>query len=89
MALPRAAGACLLVALLLTANPSYAQNSNSTIRGQVLDPSGALVPNADVVIVNEQTGVTVFSGHTDSAGAFVAPQVIPGVYKVTVSANGL
>jgi hypothetical protein len=33
--------------------------------------------------------VTVFHGKTDSAGAFVAPQVIPGTYKITVSAAGL
>jgi hypothetical protein len=67
----------------------YAQNTNATIRGQVLDPAGALVPDAQVVIVNKNTGVTVFNGKTDSAGAFVAPQVIPGTYKVTVSAAGL
>jgi hypothetical protein len=29
---------------------AYAQNTNATIRGQVLDPTGALVPNAQVVI---------------------------------------
>ena len=67
----------------------YAQNTNATIRGQVLDPTGALVPNAQVVIVNKNTGVMVFNGKTDSAGAFVAPQVIPGTYKVTVHAEGL
>jgi hypothetical protein len=66
-----------------------AQNTNATIRGQVLDPTGALVPNASVVIVNKNTGVTVFNGPADSAGAFVAPQVIPGTYKVTVTAAGL
>lgn len=67
----------------------YAQNTNATIRGQVLDPTVALVPNAHVVILNKDTGVTVFNGKTDSAGAFVAPQIIPGPYKVTVSAPGL
>jgi hypothetical protein len=68
---------------------AYAQNTNATIRGQVLDSTGALVPNAQVVILNKNTGVTVFNGKTDSAGAFVAPQVIPGTYKITVSASGL
>ncbi|WP_158822493.1 TonB-dependent receptor [Granulicella sp. S156] len=68
---------------------ALAQNTNATIRGQVLDPSGALVPNAAVVIVNKNTGVIAFRGPTDSAGAFVAPQVIPGTYKITVTANGL
>ncbi len=68
---------------------AHAQNANATIRGQVLDPSGALVPNAQVLIVNKETGVTVFNGQTDSAGTFVAPQVIPGTYKVTVTSPGL
>jgi hypothetical protein len=68
---------------------AYAQNTNATIRGQVLDSTGALVSNAQVVILNKNTGVTVFNGKTDSAGAFVAPQVIPGTYKITVSAPGL
>jgi len=71
------------------AGVAYAQNTNATIRGQVLDPTGALVPEAKVVVVNEQTNVTVFNGVTDSAGAFVAPQVIPGTYRITVTANGL
>ncbi len=43
---------------------AFAQNTNATIRGQVLDPSGALVPNATVVIMNKETSVTVFQGIT-------------------------
>ncbi len=69
---------CIMAIALTGGNEAYAQNTNATIRGQVLDPTGALVPNAQVVIVNQNTGVTVFSGKTDTAGAFVAPQVIPG-----------
>ena len=68
---------------------AYAQNTNATIRGQVLDPAGALVPDAKVVIINKNTGVIVFNGKSDSAGAFVAPQVLPGTYKVTVDSPGL
>ncbi len=68
---------------------ALAQNTNATVRGQVLDPAGALVTNASVVIVNKDTGVIVFRGSTDSAGAFVAPQVLPGIYKITVTASGL
>jgi len=66
-----------------------AQNTNATIRGQVLDPTGALVPGAKVTIINQATNVQVFDGTTDSAGSFVAPQVIPGAYRVTIVAAGL
>jgi hypothetical protein len=83
------AGWCTLPSVVSGGGVAYAQNTNATIRGQVLDPTGALVPDAQVVIVNKNTGVTVFSGKTDSAGSFVAPQVIPGTYKVTVTAVGL
>ena len=83
------AGSLALPGLLLVPTAAVAQNTNATIRGQVLDPTGALVPNAKVLVVNKETGVTVFNGKTDSAGTFVAPQVIPGVYKVTVTAPGL
>jgi hypothetical protein len=76
-------------ALLLGTGIVYAQNTNATIRGQVLDPTGALVPGAQVVIVNQETNVNVFNGRTDSAGTFVAPQVIPGSYRITVTAPGL
>ena len=82
-------GLCALPSVFPGAGVAYAQNTNATIRGQVLDSSGALVPDAQVVILNKNTGVTVFNGKTDSAGAFVAPQVIPGTYKITVSASGL
>jgi hypothetical protein len=80
---------CIVPIALTGGSEAYAQNTNATIRGQVLDPTEALVPNAQVVIVNQNTGVTVFSGKTDSAGAFVAPQVIPGTYRITVTAPGL
>src|SRR6202007_310207 len=79
----------VLLTVVLFGGKAYAQNTNATIRGQALDPGGARVPNAQVRIVNKDTGVTVYTGQTDSAGAFVAPQVIPGTYKVTVSSSGL
>ena len=83
-------GTCaFLTGLIAGTGVAYAQNTNATIRGQVLDPTGALVPGASVLIVNKETGVTVYNGKTDSAGTFVAPQVIPGTYKITVTATGL
>ena len=80
---------CVVSGCFPAVGVAYAQNTNATIRGQVMDPVGALVGNASVLIVNQDTGVTVFSGKSDSAGAFVAPQVIPGTYRVTVTAPGL
>jgi outer membrane receptor protein involved in Fe transport len=78
-----------LISTFVTGGAAFAQNTNATIRGQVVDPSGALVANATVLIVNKDTGITVFQGKSDSAGTFVAPQVLPGLYKITVTAQGL
>jgi len=83
------AGWCILLALFTGVDAVYAQNTNASIRGQVLDPLGALVPDAQIFIVNQDTGVTVFNGKSDSGGSFVAPQVIPGTYRITVTAKGL
>src|ERR1700735_1723066 len=69
---------CIVPIALTGGSEAYAQNTNATIRGQVLDPTEALVPNAQVVIVNQNTGVTVFSGKTDSAGPFVGTQGVHG-----------
>src|ERR1700752_3447563 len=77
-----------IVFQLAGSSGAFAQNTNATIRGQVLDPAGAYLPGAKIVITNKNPGVVLFSGTSDSAGAFVAPQVIPGTYKVTVDATG-
>gem|GEM_PF-1017277 len=68
---------------------AYAQNGNATIRGVVLDSSRALVPNAQITVASRNTKIVVFQGQSDSEGAFVVPQVVPGSYQVTATASGL
>ncbi|MGH9376800.1 MAG: carboxypeptidase regulatory-like domain-containing protein, partial [Terriglobia bacterium] len=64
-----------------------AQVSGATLTGSVTDPSGAVIPNAKVSIKNTATGVvTVVT--TNSAGLYTAPNLIPGPYQVTISAQG-
>lgn len=81
-------GAVSVFFLFLQSTPAFSQNANATIRGEVFDPSGAVVPNAQVLVVNQDTGVTAFRGDTDSAGTFVAPEVAPGTYRVVVTSTG-
>ena len=80
------AGAILCV--LLLAAQGFAQMDSGTILGTVLDPSGAVIPGATVVIVNEGTG-NKLQLVTDSTGDFVTPG-LPAVawYTVTVSKEG-
>ncbi|MGA2746965.1 MAG: TonB-dependent receptor, partial [Candidatus Sulfotelmatobacter sp.] len=65
--------------------PALAQEA--TIVGTVTDPTGASVPNASITITNTDTGVAR-SQPTNSAGQYVAPDLIIGHYTVRVTATG-
>src|SRR6266550_263090 len=83
----------VVLALLVTAAAlffsvsAFAQGTTGTLRGQVLDPAGAVVPNAEVTVTNQETGVSV-KVTTTSAGTYALPSLIPGLYKITVEAKG-
>jgi Carboxypeptidase regulatory-like domain/TonB-dependent Receptor Plug Domain len=64
-----------------------AQNSG-VISGTVTDPTQAVIPNAQVVIVNAETSVTVWRGVTNESGVYRAPQLHAGRYNVTVEMQG-
>ena len=77
----------VIVTLGLCAAPLAAQQFTGTLRGTVQDSSGAVVPAADVTIIlvatNETQVVT-----TDGGGAYVAPNLKPGTYRITVAKQG-
>ncbi|MBI1791361.1 MAG: carboxypeptidase regulatory-like domain-containing protein, partial [Acidobacteria bacterium] len=58
-----------------------------TIRGTVTDPTGAVVPNAAVEVVDVATSLSR-KLTTDSAGNYEASGLRSGAYKVTVNAAG-
>ncbi len=78
-----------LIALLvgLFAGPGYSQVSTSTLAGTVVDSSGAAVPNVEVTVILDATGLTRKVQTTD-AGEYVVPQLPPGAYRVTAEAQG-
>ena len=61
--------------------------SAGTVQGKVLDPSGAVVPNAVVEIQNPVTGFQRTT-NTDNDGAFVFRNVPQNPYHVSVKATG-
>jgi hypothetical protein len=71
---------------LLTVS-AMGQVSGGTISGTVSDPSGAVLPNAPVKVMNIATGVTrsVTSNHE---GFYSAPNLEPGPYRVQSAPNG-
>ena len=77
----------VLVILLSCTITTNAQTSGGTIAGTVLDPSGALVPDASVVARGADTG-TVYTTVTTSSGNFHFSQMQLGRYDLTVTAKG-
>src|SRR6202163_3071908 len=67
--------------------PIHAQVAGANLSGTVSDASGAGVPNANVSIKNTATGVAR-DITTDSDGFYSAPNLLPGIYDITVSAPG-
>ncbi len=64
-----------------------AQTYQGRILGNVTDKSGGVVKGAKVTITNVDTGVSR-ALETNEAGNYVAPNLPPGMYKLTVEATG-
>jgi hypothetical protein len=72
---------------LLGSIPLYAQVVGGTLSGTVFDTSKAVIPGAELSIMNVATGVTT-TATTNGEGIYSAPNLLPGTYKVTISAAG-
>jgi len=81
--------ASLVFAILVLNSPqtARAQEARGTIKGTVVDGSGAIVPNASVKITNVAMGVSV-TVPTNTAGVYQAPFLIPGTYRMEVTNQG-
>jgi Carboxypeptidase regulatory-like domain len=78
----------MALAILLTgALRLSAQVLYGSLTGTVTDASEAVLPNAQITVLETQTGVSQ-SQTTDSAGIYRFPALLPGSYKVTITATG-
>lgn len=66
---------------------AHAADVNGRIRGTVADPTGATIPNAQVVATNEQTGVK-FKTTSTGSGSYFFPQLPVGTYDISATATG-
>jgi len=62
-------------------------STTATIRGTVTDATAGAIPNATIVVLNQQTQVETHTVSNDS-GSFVVPGLNPGNYDVTITQQG-
>jgi hypothetical protein len=74
-----------VLGFVLTLN-LFGQTGTATVRGQVTDPSGALVPGATVSLTDEAG--KAFSVQTGASGAYELKAVPAGSYTLAAVANG-
>ena len=76
---------CLLTSM---APAGLAQTSTTgALAGVITDPTGAVVPKAEVQLVNADTNATEKQVTNDS-GQYIFPSLTPGNYKITVRVAG-
>jgi hypothetical protein len=83
--LTRLAAALLCAAAF--ALTAVAQSNKGTITGTVTDPNGAVVKDARITATNVATG-EAREAATGDEGSYTLPALDPGVYRVTVDAQG-
>lgn len=73
--------------MLLPVAAALGQSFLGSIRGTVLDSSGAMIPNASALLEEVSTGVT-HQAVTNATGDYLFSDLPPGTYTVKISATG-
>ena len=76
-----------LAALILSASTLPAQTSRATIRGVVVDQTGARLSGVEVKVLREETN-EVRQGTTDGQGHFTFPELPAGQYSIEARRAG-
>ncbi len=72
---------------LLFSTIAFGQGTRGTIRGTVSDPTGAVVPNATVRLIEATRGVEVRTAQTDAGGTYQFIEIEPSTYNIVVQAG--
>ena len=77
----------LALAVVFCLSVAFAQSDLGSISGFVKDPSGAVIPKAQVTVKNEATG-TERRTATNESGLYTVTNIPPGLYTITAEAAG-
>ncbi|MFP5278049.1 MAG: carboxypeptidase regulatory-like domain-containing protein [Acidobacteriota bacterium] len=77
----------LFICLMVLPRSTSAQEFRATVSGTVSDPSGAVVPGAQIEVKEIHSG-TISRTTSDAAGQYVVPFLLPGDYALTATAPG-
>ena len=66
---------------------AFAQGDRGTITGTVTDPTGAVIPNANIQVTNSDTAALYKIG-TSNTGNYTLANLPAGTYTLTVEAQG-
>ena len=77
----------LLLVIALSGSALWAQVETGIIAGTISDPSGAVIPQANVTIKSASTGIVVVVQSNES-GRYQSPPLNPGEYVVSVALTG-
>jgi hypothetical protein len=76
-----------VIVALMPLSLVYAQVAGATLSGSITDSSSAALTQVQVSIKNVATGVERIVT-SDSAGFYTLPNLVPGDYRITVTAQG-
>jgi hypothetical protein len=76
-----------LLALGFLTLPAFSQSTSGRIVGRVADPTGAVLANVKITLINEATGASRDT-QTNASGDFNFVEVVPGSYRVEFELTG-
>ncbi|MEO5924262.1 MAG: TonB-dependent receptor [Bryobacteraceae bacterium] len=76
-----------ILVLLLPSSIAFGQTDRGTITGRIVDPAGAVVPNAPMDLINTQTGAN-YTAQSSATGNYTFAQLPVGRYQMTIAVPG-
>ena len=78
----------IVISVLALSVPLLAQNTSGSITGVVQDASGAVIPGAQVSLINQEQGQAARTTITNEAGVYLFSALPAATYTLTVELPG-